>query len=278
MNRTRLEVGVLVLLYGLIFGHGLIHLSPLVTDGERVPFATLTPVFALFSLTHAVFMLGWRRAFTFFAVSAALSLGAELAGVSSGIIFGAYHYTDAIGPKILGQVPVVIPISWFMMVYPSYVIANLVFDGQPTGRGGRVARLVFVAFGGALIMTAWDLTLDPFMVDVPKAWVWEDGGPYFGVPFHNYAGWVMTTFIVLLTYYWMEARLPLRPLGRITKVVAAMPLVTYGFMSLGDVIIGYPEATRVISPFAMGLPLAAAVTRLAGWQAGPAPAERPGDK
>jgi hypothetical protein len=64
----------------------------------------------------------------------------------------------------------------------------------------------------------------------------------------------------------MERRLPLRPLGRLRRHVIALPLVTYAFMSVGDVVIGYPEATRLISPFAMGIGLIAAVTRLWGWQ------------
>jgi putative membrane protein len=265
MKPKRTELVLLLLLYGLVFVHGFIHLSPTVT-GERVPFPTLVPIFALFSLLHAVFMLGWRRAAVFFAVATVISLSAELAGVRTGLIFGRYVYTEALGPKILGDVPYVIPLAWFMMVYPAYVIASLALDGQPFAKGGRLGRLCFFALVAGLIMTAWDLTLDPYMVGVPKAWVWHDGGPYFGVPFHNYAGWVLTTFVVFLVYVALERRLPLRPLGRLQRHVIALPLVTYAFMSVGDVVIGFPEASRLISPFAMGIGLIAAVTRLAGWK------------
>jgi putative membrane protein len=265
MKPKKLELALLLLLYALVFVHGFIHLSPVVT-GERIPFRQLVPVFALFSLLHAVFMLGWRRAVAFFAVSNLLSLSSELAGVRTGLIFGRYVYTDALGPKFLGDVPVVIPLAWFMMIYPAYVIASLALDGQPTARIGRLGRLLFFALVAAMIMSAWDLTLDPYMVGVPKAWVWEDGGPYFDVPFHNYVGWVATTFLVFLVYGALERKLPLRPLGRIQRHVIALPLVTYAFMSVGDVVIGYPEATRLISPFAMGIGLAAAVTRLAAWR------------
>jgi putative membrane protein len=269
MNAKRTEIVLLLLLYGLVFVHGFIHLSPTWTGG-RVPFATLVPIFALFSLLHAAYMLGWRRAVAFFAVSTVLSLSAELAGVRTGLVFGRYVYTDALGPKILGDVPYVIPLAWFMMIYPAYVIASLALDGQPITKGGRLGRLCFFALVAAMIMSAWDLTLDPYMVGVPKAWVWVNGGPYFGVPFHNYAGWVLTTFLVFLVYLAWERRLPLRPLGRVHRHVVALPLVTYAFMSLGDVVIGYPEASRLISPFAMGIGLIAAVTRLASWRPGAA--------
>jgi putative membrane protein len=266
MKAKRTELVLLLLLYGLVFVHGFIHLSPAAT-GARIPFATLVPVFALFSLLHAAFLLGWRRAAAFFAVSTVLSLGSELAGVREGFIFGHYHYTGALGPKVLGDVPWVIPLAWFMMIYPAYVIASLALDGQPFAKGGRLGRLCFFALVAGMIMTAWDLTLDPYMVGIPQpAWVWDESGPYFGVPFHNYVGWLFTTFVVFLVYLAWERRLPLRPLGRVSRHVVALPLVTYAFMSVGDVVIGQPEATRLISPFAMGIGLIAAVTRLAEWR------------
>jgi len=267
MKSRKLELFLLLLLYGLVFVHGFIHLAPTVT-GQRMPFQQLVPIFAVFSLLHAVFMLGWRRAAAFFAVASLISLSAELAGVRTGLIFGRYVYNDVLGPKFLGDVPYVIPLAWFMMVYPAYVIASLALDGQPIFKGGPLGRLLFFALVAAMIMTAWDLTLDPYMVDVPEAWTWQDSGPYFGIPFHNYVGWVATTFVVFLVYVTLERKLPLRPLGQIKRHVIALPLVTYAFMSVGDVVIGYPEASRLISPFAMGIGLIAAVTRLAAWRPG----------
>jgi putative membrane protein len=264
-KRGKIELALLLLLYALVFVHGFIHLSP-AAGGQKLPFRDLVPIFAVFSLLHAAFMLGWRRAAAFFAVSTVLSLGSELAGVRTGLIFGSYEYTKALGPKILGDVPYVIPLAWFMMIYPAYVIASLALDGQPISKGGRFGRLCYFALVAGMIMTAWDLTLDPYMVDIPMAWIWHDKGQYFGIPFHNYVGWVATTFLVFLVYLTWERKLPLRPLGRIERHVVALPLVTYAFMSVGDVVIGYPEATRLISPFAMGIGLVAAVTRLAAWR------------
>ena len=146
MKRKRTELVLLVLLYGLVFVHGFIHLSPTVT-GQRMPFQTLVPIFALFSLLHAAFMLGWRRAAAFFAVATVLSLSAELAGVRTGLIFGRYVYTQALGPKFLADVPYVIPLAWFMMVYPAYVIASLALDGQPIAKGGRTRPAVLLRLG-----------------------------------------------------------------------------------------------------------------------------------
>jgi putative membrane protein len=239
-----------------------LELRPLVDDA-KVPFVLLVPVFALFSLLHAGFVLGWRHALLFFALSAVISLAAELAGTVTGLIFGKYHYTDVLGPKLFGEVPVVIPIAWFLMIYPSYLIANLIVEGRLLAQGRGLTRIVWMAFLGALVMTAWDLTLDPYMVSFERAWVWDQPGSYFGIPIHNYVGWVATTFLVMLLYRLLERGRPPRPIGGHSRWLAAAPLATYGFMSIGDVALGHPVETVLISPFAMGIPLLFAATAFA---------------
>ena len=47
---------------------------------------------------------------------------------------------------------------------------------------------------GAIVMTAWDLVMDPMMV-AGDHWVWEEPGAYFGIPIQNYLGWFVTTFV-----------------------------------------------------------------------------------
>ena len=93
---------------------------------------------ALFSLFHALYLLGWRHALAFIAVCLVVSWGFEQAGVATGLIYGDYHYTDVLGPK-LGRVPLIIPAAWFMMMYPSHVMANLISSGRPIGQIGRAS-------------------------------------------------------------------------------------------------------------------------------------------
>jgi uncharacterized membrane protein len=88
---------------------------------------TQTLILVLFSLTHALYALGWQHTLVFFTTSAVISWAFEQVGVATGAIYGPYHYTDVLGVK-LGHVPLLIPLAWFMMIYPSYVIANLIAD------------------------------------------------------------------------------------------------------------------------------------------------------
>ena len=221
-----------------------------------------TLVLVLFSLTHAIYTLGWRHTLVFFSLSAVISWAFEQAGVATGAIYGPYHYTDVLGMK-LGNVPLLIPLAWFMMIYPSYVLANFIASDRPAGSQGKLGRIIGLAFLSAAIMTAWDLVVDPVLSGpAVKAWIWEQGGPYFGIPVQNYIGWMLTTFTVYLIYRLFERRFDSRPIGVLTVPIALMPLIAYGSIMISNSLASGPEALHVIGPFVMGLPLIAAAARL----------------
>jgi len=214
------------------------------------------PTMLMFSLLHASYMLGWRRALQFFALSAVISWGFEHTGVATGLIFGHYHYSDKLGYK-LGHVPLVIPLIWFMMMYPSYIIANLIGNGRPVGDQGGTGRIIWLSLLGAATITAWDLAVDPVFSSL-GFWIWEDGGPYFGVPLHNFAGWLMTTFTIFLVYRLWERKTGIQPIGPVTTLTGWMPPFIYGSQALSVFV--RPNLGIIIF-FAMGFPLLAAINR-----------------
>ena len=116
-----------------------------------------------FSLLHAARSLGPRWALRFFAVSAVISWAYEQAGVATGLVYGKYHYTAVLGPK-LGHVPVLIPLAWFAMIYPAYVIARLLVDDAAQAGSGNWRRHLWRAAIAGMVMTAWDLVMDPNLV------------------------------------------------------------------------------------------------------------------
>ena len=132
----------------------------------------------------------------------AVSLGAELLGTSVGLPFAAYRYTDALGPKWFGLVPLLIPLSWCTMTLASFTIARRVL--------GMRGRLTTIAVGVALLM-AWDLALDPAMSRLTPYWIWGDAGAYFGMPLLNLFGWCITgvvlhaLLVVLRADEWIDA-------------------------------------------------------------------------
>jgi putative membrane protein len=171
----------------------------------------LIVVLLLFSVWHASVALGVRRTLVFLAITTVTTWVFEEAGVVTGLVFGPYHYTAILGPW-LGSVPILIPLAWFMLVYPSYVLANLIVDGWPVGTPGSRGHLVRLALVGALVMTAWDLVVDPILSGpTVGAWTWERGGAYYGVPVQNYLGWLATAFTVYVLYRSVERRWMRRP-------------------------------------------------------------------
>ena len=134
-----------------------------------------------------------------------LSLLSELAGTTVGLPFGPYRYTDGLGPKWLGHVPLLIPLSWFFMALPSYAIARWRF---PTSVAARVVA-------GSLVLLSWDLALDPAMSLVTSYWVWSADGPYYGMPLLNLVGWYVTGLALMIALSALRsdrwiASLPLR--------------------------------------------------------------------
>ncbi|MDQ7028941.1 MAG: carotenoid biosynthesis protein [Ardenticatenia bacterium] len=182
-----------------------------------LPLSTLA--FFAFSLTHAGLTLGWPRAVLFLAVTLLISSVLEGVGVATGLVYGAYAYTDRLGPKVLGLVPIYVPLAWFMMGYAAYALVARAAAALGLSPGWRAD--VWVALVGALAMTAWDLTMDPLMVSGGH-WVWHTPGDYFGIPPSNYAGWMVTTFTIYLTY--------LRLATRIRAPLPQVPAPWWGFL------------------------------------------------
>ena len=117
-----------------------------------------------------------------------VALAVEYLGTTTGIPFGEYQYTTLLGPKLFGHVPVVIPLSWFAMAVPAFVLAGRRFPQQ---RMGRVLL-------GAALLTSWDLSLDPAMSYLTSYWVWSEPGQFYGMPLVNLLGWFVTSVLIML--------------------------------------------------------------------------------
>ncbi|MCB9680079.1 MAG: carotenoid biosynthesis protein [Alphaproteobacteria bacterium] len=147
---------------------------------------------AMLAVGQAAF--GWRRTLVWFGCATAISLTMELLGTGTGWPFGAYAYTHGLGPKVLGRVPFVIPLSWYYLGFSAWLVAAVGLR-----RLGVKAAWPAVLLGVWLLM-AWDLVLDPAMAhpDLPvKFWVWHERGAYVGMPLVNLVGWIGTGLLFI---------------------------------------------------------------------------------
>lgn len=157
------------------------------------------------------------------------SLASELSGTRFGVPFGAYSYTELLGPRWFGLVPFLIPLSWFAMAVPSWGLARRVV-GRPDSLWGVLA--------GSMILAAWDLSLDPAMSHVTRYWVWGESGIYYGMPLVNLVGWYVTGLVLMGILWWLRAgswldRIPSRLLAAFYGVNLLMPLGMNAVAGLG---------------------------------------------
>jgi putative membrane protein len=129
----------------------------------------------------------------------ALSFLAEHIGTGYGIPFSGYSYTGLLGPRLLDRVPYVIPLSWFLMAAPSWILARSVFPEAFR----FVPRILLATF----LLVLWDLALDPAMSFLTPYWVWETPGAFYGMPWVNLAGWALTGVILMIALELLQRRL-----------------------------------------------------------------------
>jgi bisanhydrobacterioruberin hydratase len=120
-------------------------------------------------------------------------------GVTTGFPYGAFYYGDALGPRLAGLVPYLLPLSYTPLVV-----------GSVAASWGTRLPLLHVLY--ATLLLVWmDAVLDPGAASL-GFWVWPQGGVYFGVPLSNYAGWLLSgalaSTLLLATGKWSETPRP----------------------------------------------------------------------
>jgi uncharacterized membrane protein len=179
---------------------------------------------ALTIALYGVRNLGLRSLLLFMVPALALSLSSELLGTSTGFPFGHYAYLSGLGYKIAGLVPFTIPLSWFYLGFSAYLLA---YNGLRTalGRWTGDFSLKLLSVGlGAVLLTAWDLVLDPAMSQAPfPFWEFQEVGAFFGMPYRNLLGWVGTGIVFMGVAALLWRSVPLR----LSRGQLALPLLVY---------------------------------------------------
>ncbi|MEO7360700.1 MAG: carotenoid biosynthesis protein [Gemmatimonadaceae bacterium] len=223
---------------------------------------------AIAGLAFLAWAIGVQRAILVFAISFVIALSSELAGTSSGYPFGVYGYSQQLGYLIAGLVPFNIPTSWFYMLMASLAICGRLLPAKDDNRSKW-----WWAFVAALVLTAWDVSMDPAMVKTAH-WLWNVpdlsrrsvfvqfiGTPFFfGMPLTNWLGWLLTGIVVA------RAMLFVVPpsVWRTQVSPSRFPLLLYAVNGLLPIAICLRQdmvLAGVLGAVAMGIPL------LAAWRA-----------
>lgn len=227
----------------------------------------------VFAFVHWSTWAGWRTALLGFVIVFGISYTSEFIGTHTGLVFGDYYYSDTLLGPLIGEVPPLVMLAYFSMGYTSYVLARIIAGGGINGLHERISgwRLVLIAALTALIMTFNDLALDPISSTVKGDWTWVNGGAYFGVPIHNFYGWVGTIFVFtvlvgLLLLRRSSAQMIARPVPTVFAYQAVVMYVIFMLSTLVKPLLGNSgeiyTAMFMVASLIMMLPILASIAAL----------------
>ncbi len=191
----------------------------------------------VFALIHGGMFYRHRGILVFVALCAVVGNLFENLGVRTGFPFGHYYFTNLMGPKLF-VVPIFLGLAYVGMAYLSWMLACVIAGDKQGSLAGK--RVVAVPLLAAVIMVAWDLAMDPIWGTVLHAWIWLDGGAYFGVPLSNFAGWYLTIYVIYQSFalYVRRHEISTKPLP---SRYWHLPVIFYAVSAAGNLILAIPQ-------------------------------------
>lgn len=178
-----IAIAVLSILYAVGVAGVLLPIHP--------DFILLTPFNLLISVSV---MLGFHRNWTgrfvvFLGICFAVGFGAEVYGVQTGRLFGAYTYGEVLGFKVF-ETPLLIGVNWVLVTYSAAATVGAVFPKISRWAGSVLAA-------GSMVLL--DVLIEPDAIQY-RFWIWETGD----APMQNYLGWFLVALpLQLLLGAWI---------------------------------------------------------------------------
>jgi len=119
-----------------------------------------------------------------------ISFFVEVAGVNTGVVFGNYHYGNALGLKLF-KTPLLIGLNWVLLVYLSSSVAMRWFSA-----GWKSA------LAASLMMITYDLVLEQ-VAPIIDMWYWHANV----IPIQNYFAWFVLALIFNGLIGWFKVKI-----------------------------------------------------------------------
>jgi len=142
-------------------------------------------------LVAGVLPLVDRRAAAALVALTAYSYAIEFVGVTTGWPYGDFAYGVDLGPMVLGEVPLGLPVFFFPLVLNAYLLVLLLLGDRAESTPLRLVATL------ATVMLV-DLVLDPGAVGLG---FWRyDLQQFYGVPWSNYRGWLLSGTVAVVLF------------------------------------------------------------------------------
>jgi len=199
---------------------------------------------ALFALAHGSVLYRRKGILIFAALCVGCGTLAESIGLRTGFPFGHYYFTSVMGPEVF-ELPALLALAYLGIGYVAWILALLILGYS--GKSLHGIRVLVLPLLASLIMVAWDLSMDPSWSMIDRAWIWQDGGAYFGVPVSNFLGWFLTAYFYYqaFTLYCKGKPMLAEPLQR---GFWRMAILMYAVCALGNLLLlKLPMAPPVVT-------------------------------
>jgi putative membrane protein len=156
-------------------------------------FSNISSIFIIFfavpSYYYLIKQLRARRGIVTLSVLSILPVVIEAMAVRTGFPYGGFEYGDKLGYLLFDLVPPSISFAYLPILLGSLYIASQ-----------HTTKLINFSFFTSFFMVLVDLVIDPAAVSI-GFWHYDNPGVYYGVPFSNFMGWIITGFIYAIIFY-----------------------------------------------------------------------------
>jgi len=156
--------------------------------------------------------LPWQNVAACAAMIALASSTIEIVGVTTGIPFGPFHYTEKLGQRLLGVLPWPAPMIWVVVLLNARGVARLIL--RPWRKAVNYG-IWSVSLSG-LLAALFDAGLVPVASHDWGWWIWPTPNSlpsWYGTPRLNFALWwfVYSILLTLMTPWLIHKRASLEP-------------------------------------------------------------------
>ncbi|HEX5152010.1 MAG TPA: carotenoid biosynthesis protein [Parafilimonas sp.] len=141
-----------------------------------------------------------KRFFVFFIVAFVIGFIAEVIGVNTGFIFGAYSYGNVLGIKLF-RAPLIIGINWFIIVYCAGMFTQAYENYllRKINEKGIIIKnqMMFASFiiDATVLVFMFDWIMEPVAVKLGY-WQWVNNN----IPLYNYISWIIISSGLLIVF------------------------------------------------------------------------------
>ncbi|MEY2424096.1 MAG: hypothetical protein QOI95_4163 [Acidimicrobiaceae bacterium] len=226
-------------------------------------------IFGITFVWCAVRQLGWRRTLVYTVIAVGVGGLAENGSVHLGVPYTRYAFNDALrGQELfLGDVPLMVPLSYTFMAYFAFASGRLLASGPFRTRALRPWHEWLLA----LMLAVWALwILDPVSrlgneFYLGELFRYAGPGFWFGLPTGSQIGFAVTAAILLAVLFRMDRAAPDLPVAGLRHHPHLPALLTYHGQVFHMVVVAFWVGAHTIGGSAVLIWVPAACVTAVYW-------------